>query len=145
MRSTHSSTTLAALVGALALVVASCGGSTNSTDEATTESESVEQPEADTSPTPTDAASAPSATASVGISTSRFDPLVVAVEVGGTVTFTNNDPFAHTITANDDQAVSFDSGDLGQDETFEVTFDEAGTFDYFCEIHPTMRATVTVG
>ena len=83
-------------------------------------------------------------TASVIIQQSRFGPTEVTVPVGGTVSFVNNDAFGHTVTAKADQAVSFASDELGQADTFDVTFEEAGTFAYFCEIHPTMRATVVV-
>ena len=80
----------------------------------------------------------------VTIASSRFGPEAIAVEAGTTVAFTNTDPFAHTVTADEDSELDFDSGDLGEGEAFTVTFDETGTFAYFCEIHPTMRATVTV-
>jgi plastocyanin len=90
-------------------------------------------------------ATSPSGSDAVGISSSRFEPTELMVAVGDTVTFTNNDPFAHTVTSKDDSAISFDSGKIGKGETFTVEFTEAGTFNYFCQIHPTMRATVTVG
>ena len=48
---------------------------------------------------------------------------------------------AHRVKANDD---SFDSEDMGQGDTFEHTFDAAGTFDYICAIHPSMKGTITV-
>jgi plastocyanin len=82
--------------------------------------------------------------AAVTIERSRFEPTDVAVSAGGMVEFTNLDAFAHTVTAADASPVVFDSGSFGQDETFTQQFDEAGSFDYFCAIHPTMRATITV-
>lgn len=81
----------------------------------------------------------------VTITNSRFDQLELRVAPGTTVTFVNTDPFGHTVTSGDDSPVEFDSGDLGQDATFEFTFDEAGEYPYFCQIHPTMRAVVIVG
>ena len=66
------------------------------------------------------------------------------MSLGDTVTFTNSDAFAHTVTSKKDQAFEFASGKFKDGETFDLTFDEAGTFAYFCEIHPTMRATVIV-
>ena len=83
--------------------------------------------------------------ATVMIDQSRFGTPELRVAVGTTVTFVNNDPFAHTVTSRDDSAVQFDSGEFADGETFEVTFDEAGEFAYFCQIHPTMRAVVIVG
>ena len=80
----------------------------------------------------------------VDITKSRFGPLEIDVAIGDTVTFTNSDPFAHTVTSKDAAAQQFDSGNLGENETFQVEFAAAGTYAYFCEIHPTMRATVVV-
>lgn len=81
---------------------------------------------------------------SVQIERSRFDPLEVTIAAGGSVEFVNNDPFDHTVTSAKDSSPSYDSGPFGQDETFTQTYDEAGSYDYFCQIHPTMRATVIV-
>lgn len=61
--------------------------------------------------------------------------------VGDTITVTNEDAVGHTWTAVDGD---FDSGSLGQGESFEFTFDEAGEFDYFCAVHPTMTGIITV-
>ncbi|MCO8126516.1 cupredoxin domain-containing protein [Acidimicrobiia bacterium EGI L10123] len=76
---------------------------------------------------------------------SRYAPDSVEVAPGSEVTFENLDPFAHTVTSAEGSPLAFDSGELGQDETYVQTFDEAGTYEYFCEIHPTMRAEVAVG
>ena len=70
-----------------------------------------------------------------------FAPTPIEVSVGTTVTWRNLDPTAHTVSASDG---SFDSGTLGSDARFETAFERAGTFDYFCQIHPTMRGSVRV-
>ncbi|MCC6704164.1 MAG: cupredoxin family copper-binding protein [Thermomicrobiales bacterium] len=70
-----------------------------------------------------------------------FAPGTIEIKVGTTVTWTNNDSAPHTVTANDR---SFESGRLEQGQTFSFTFDTAGTFEYFCEYHPGMTATVVV-
>jgi plastocyanin len=88
--------------------------------------------------------SASPSTAMVDLTNSRFDPSDVVIAAGDIVTFTNNDPYAHTVTSADDSAIEFDSGEIGQAVQFEQTFDVAGTYDFFCRIHPTMRGTVTV-
>lgn len=80
----------------------------------------------------------------VTISESRFGPGQLVVASGTEVTFTNLDSFAHTVTAVDDAEIDFDSGDLGQSETFVQAFDTAGSYAYFCGIHPTMRAEIVV-
>ncbi len=76
---------------------------------------------------------------------SRYAPDTVEIAPGTEVTFENLDPFAHTVTSAEGSTIEFDSGELGQDETYVQTFDEAGTYGYFCEIHPTMRAEIVVG
>lgn len=70
-----------------------------------------------------------------------FNPATLEVAAGTTVTWTNNDSAAHTVTADDG---SFQSGRLEQGDSFSYTFETAGTFSYFCEYHSGMTATVTV-
>jgi plastocyanin len=70
-----------------------------------------------------------------------FHPATVEVAVGESVDWLNDDAVPHTVTANDG---SFNSGLLNAGDGFSNTFETPGTFDYFCAIHPQMRATVTV-
>ena len=70
-----------------------------------------------------------------------FAPGSVTVDVGDTVTWTNEGPTPHTATADDG---SFDTGVFEAGESRSHTFDQAGTFQYFCQPHPQMRGTVTV-
>jgi len=79
--------------------------------------------------------------ASVSIVDFAFDPGSVSVDAGGTVTWTNQGPSAHTVTADDG---SFDSGTLDAGATFSFTFMSAGTFSYHCAIHPNMVGSVAV-
>jgi plastocyanin len=72
----------------------------------------------------------------------EFNPAEITVSAGDTVTWTNNDSVGHDVTA--DQFSSGDPGGIGNGDTFEHTFDEAGTFDYVCTVHPGMEGTVTV-
>jgi plastocyanin len=78
----------------------------------------------------------------VDISDFAFQPGTVTIQVGDTVTWTNNDSVAHTATSTDDPAL-FDGG-MAPGESFSFTFTEAGSFAYFCEIHPEMEGTVVV-
>lgn len=71
-----------------------------------------------------------------------FSPEVVETSVGQPVTWTNEDSATHTVTSDGDGPTA--SGDLASGETYEVAFDAAGTFEYICTIHPTMRGTVEV-
>lgn len=70
-----------------------------------------------------------------------YQPEPVVVEVGGEVAWTNEDSAPHTATADDG---SFDTGTLDKNKKSVIGFAEAGTFPYFCEIHPTMHGTVEV-
>lgn len=76
----------------------------------------------------------------VQISDSAFGTQVLTVQVGDTVTWNNVDDRPHTVTS----AGAFDSGNLDEGASFSFTFTEPGTYDYICEYHPDMRATVVV-
>src|SRR3989454_6475864 len=72
-----------------------------------------------------------------------FGPATVTVSVGSTVTWTNRDDIPHTVVSTDDPKV-FKSKVLDTDEKFSFTFTKAGTYPYFCSIHPKMTAKVVV-
>jgi len=78
-------------------------------------------------------------------------PSVVTVNVGETVTWSNDDTAAHTVTSgtaaspSEEVGALFDSSLFMAGASFEVTFNEAGTFEYFCMVHPWMVGTVIVG
>jgi plastocyanin len=71
----------------------------------------------------------------------EFEPADLSVSVGTTVTWENEGPTSHTVTADDG---SFDSTPIVAGASFSHTFDTAGTFAYHCAIHPEMTGTVTV-
>jgi plastocyanin len=85
------------------------------------------------------AAAAPGA--SVTIANFSFSPSTLSVRAGTTVTWTNNDSTAHTVTLDDGSAAS---ADIASGATFQHTFTAAGSFTYHCRIHPTMTATIVV-
>lgn len=68
-----------------------------------------------------------------------FQPSDVTVKAGSTVTWTNEDDATHTIKSS-----GFNSQELKKGDTFQFTFNTAGTFTYNCGIHPTMVGTVIV-
>jgi plastocyanin len=70
-----------------------------------------------------------------------FSPVDTEVPAGTQVTWTNEDPTSHTITADDG---GFDSGTLDPGGTFSFVFTRPGTYRYSCLIHPAMRGTVRV-
>ncbi|MDA1258039.1 MAG: plastocyanin/azurin family copper-binding protein, partial [Chloroflexi bacterium] len=70
----------------------------------------------------------------------------VTVAAGTTITWTNQDNALHTVTAGSPGNVTgaFDSGTFGLSGVYSLTFDTPGEFLYFCTIHPSMQAVVTV-
>ena len=97
-------------------------------------------------PAATSAAAAPAAAkAAVAIKGFAFSPAALEVTKGTTVTFTNNDSATHTVTsgANRTKDGKFDQQITGSAEA-SVKFDTVGTFEYFCQIHASMKGTVTV-
>ena len=76
-----------------------------------------------------------------------FIPASVTVNVGDTVEWHNADTAAHTVTSGspaDGPSGEFDSSLFMAGATFDVTFDEAGSYDYFCMVHPWMVGNVKV-
>ena len=70
-----------------------------------------------------------------------FQPKTLEVPVGTTVTWTNQDAIQHSVTATDG---SFDSGLFTQGGTFAQTFEQPGTYAYFCARHGSMQGEVKV-
>jgi plastocyanin len=77
----------------------------------------------------------------VWIKGSAFDPATITVAAGTTITWTNKDGVAHTVTSN---SGLFDSNSISPNGTYSHLFSTAGSFPYHCTIHPTMTATVVV-
>lgn len=70
----------------------------------------------------------------------KFDPAALELAAGDTITFINEDSAPHTATAADG---SFDTGALAKGESATVTVSAAGTYDYICDLHPSMEGVVT--
>jgi len=75
-----------------------------------------------------------------------YVPSLIVVEFGKSVTWVNEDSAFHTITSGfyDTPTELFDSGYLDPFESYTLTFDEVGTYDYFCTLHPWMNGQVIV-
>ena len=112
---------LPAVALATVLALASCGGDVEAPDEPAPE--------------------ALSGTVEIDLSGLAFFPRAVTIEAGSTVVWTNRDALLHTVSDDDD---SWDSGDLDQGESYRHTFGVPGSYDYHCEYHAAMVATITV-
>jgi plastocyanin len=81
------------------------------------------------------------ANAEVKIDNFVFGPQTLTVPVGATVTWTNSDDIPHTAVSTDGV---FKSKVMDTDEKFSYTFTKAGTYPYYCTIHPKMTGKVVV-
>jgi len=145
----------AALIGILALILAACASPAASPSP-------TEQPPAATASETAAASGSPSAEESesaepsdeataeevrVRLESSNFDPTELTIAAGTTVLFLNADSYTHTVTegsggqAVDDPIID---REIAQNRSVRVTFDEPGTYEMTCKIHPSMQMTITV-
>jgi plastocyanin len=84
---------------------------------------------------------------SIAITHMEYQPSVIVVKTGTTITWTNHDSVAHTVTEGQNAAPfanGFNSGLMQTGKTWSYTFNKAGTYLYTCEVHPSMNARVIV-
>jgi len=81
-------------------------------------------------------------TTEITIDNFAFVPDTIRVPVGETVAWVNHDDIPHSVVV---PALKVHSHALDTDQRFEQRFVEAGTFEYFCGLHPHMKGMVTVG
>jgi len=81
------------------------------------------------------------ANAEVKIDNFSFGPETLTVPVGTTVTWTNRDDIPHTVVSTDGV---FKSKVRDTDEKFSYTFARAGTYPYYCSVHPKMTGKIVV-
>lgn len=128
-------TTLTAALAAALLTLAACA---SSGDDATDET-AVEDPAVDAVADDGDAGA-------VLVAGFRFQPATIEVPVGTAVTWSNEDNIRHTATAGTPEAPE-DTFDVDLPEVGSSgshTFDEPGTYPYFCEVHTSMTGEVVV-
>jgi plastocyanin len=92
----------------------------------------------------TTAAGPPATTGEVEVADFTFIPEEIEITAGGEVIWFNRDDFAHQIVATDSEHPFAGDGTIQTDETYSVTFAEAGTYDYFCGIHNSMTGSIVV-
>ena len=90
-------------------------------------------------------ATAGTSAASVDIKSFAFGPASVTITKGQSVKWTNSDGTAHTVSSGTAPTKDgkFDK-EVPNGGSVTITFDAAGTFSYFCNIHQTMRGSVLV-
>ncbi len=75
----------------------------------------------------------------VSIANFSFEPGSLKVAPGTKITWTNNDSATHQIKSD-----TFSSNPLAKGETFSVTLNNPGVYNYSCAIHPTMKGVIVV-
>ena len=150
-RSTVGRTTV--LLGAAALVLAACATPATTPEGSpspTTDPTEMATTQPTDSPTATESASPTEATsdeAQVTLGMNSFSPAILPIAAGTEVTFSNDSGLPHTVTHGtggqpvDDPAFDQPISDGG---TVTITFDEPGTYEVTCKIHPEMQMTVIV-
>jgi plastocyanin len=124
------------MLALLVLAIAMAGCAAPTTTPAVTPAAT---PTLQASGTPAPTGPHPTAQAPVEIRNFAFDPHEVRLAKGGTVTWTNNDSVTHTVSFGGVQSPGFGNGG-----TYSRTFNDTGTFDYICGIHPSMTGKVVV-
>jgi plastocyanin len=74
----------------------------------------------------------------------KYVPEDATAKAGDTVTWTNSDAVAHTVTKSDGPGEDFDSGTIAAGKTYQMAFQEPGKISYVCTIHPNQTGTLTI-
>jgi len=124
--------TAAVVVG----LVTACSSGSNSSGGGTTAAGGSSSPSM-TMSTPMAASSG----SQIEVKNFTFEPMMLSIAVGTTVTWKFDDSAQHTVSADDK---SFVSPALSNGQTYTHTFTTAGTFQYICSIHQYMKGTIVV-
>jgi len=128
------------------IMLAACGGQSatpSASEPSATQSAAASEPAASES----QPAASETAEVRVRIRNSSYDPTELTIPAGTEVTFLNADGFTHTVTEGTDGQPVDDpivDEDIDQNGSVSVTFDEPGTYNITCKIHPSMNMTITV-
>jgi plastocyanin len=130
-------TSMLAWLAILTILLAACGGAAESTPA----DDGGGEPTA--SPTEEDGGDGGETGNTVSLAGNQFSPSTLTISAGDTVTFT--DTASHTVTEGTDGTAADDPiVDETGGEDVEVVFDEPGTYNITCKIHPEMNMTITV-
>ncbi|MDB5182635.1 MAG: blue (type 1) copper domain protein [Candidatus Saccharibacteria bacterium] len=94
--------------------------------------------------TQTPASSTSPAGGNIKMTNMMFTPSQISVAKGATVTWTNDDTVTHTVVDDLSNVGGPASGDIAPGATYSFTFEKAGSFQYHCSIHSSMRGTIVV-
>ncbi|HET8822446.1 MAG TPA: plastocyanin/azurin family copper-binding protein [Thermoleophilaceae bacterium] len=129
---------LALLLACLALGLVACGGDDEESDGGG----------ASTTEQPADTGGGGGGGAEVSMESIQFNPKDLSVSAGETITFTNNEAVPHDVHKSSGPGEDFASGPSGgmeEGDTFELTLDQPGEYEYVCDVHaPGMSGTITV-
>ena len=132
----------ALILACLALGLVACGGDDDDDGGGGGGGASTQDQPADTG------GGAGSGGAEVSMESIQFMPADVTVAPGETITFTNNEDVAHDVHKTSGPGEDFASGPSGgmqNGDTFELTLDEPGTYEYVCDVHaPGMAGEIVV-
>ena len=78
----------------------------------------------------------------INIANFAFSPSSLTIKVGDSVTWTNRDSSAHTVTS--DSGSELDSERISNGQIYTHVFAQPGTYSYHCALHPGMKATIVV-
>jgi plastocyanin len=143
-----------AVAAALLLIVSACSGGTATSpapasqapasQAPASESPSAESPAASESAAASEACapSTETGTVTATIADFAFSPATITAKVGDVVTWTNNDSVPHTATVKSDETCTTEN--LANGASGGIMFNAAGSYDYFCKIHPNMTGKVEV-
>ena len=137
---------LTILAMSVAFTLAACSGGAATTTAPATDPPAASVPApASADPGGGTAACTPSSdagTVAAAMSEFTFVPATVQAKVGDVIAWTNGDSAAHTATLKDDTACT--TARLSNGETGGLTFSAAGSYPFFCKIHPDMKGTIEI-
>lgn len=81
-------------------------------------------------------------TYSVEIKSFAFNPATLTIKIGDSITWTNKDSVRHTVTS--DSGSELGSQQFSNGQTYSHTFTQAGTYNYHCALHSSMKAKIIV-
>ena len=143
-----------AAAAALLLIVSACSGGTASSPAPASQPAATEAPASGSPASESPAASesgaateacAPSTdagTMSATIANFAFSPATITTKVGDVISWTNNDSAGHTATVKSDETCTTET--LANGASGGIVFNTAGSYDYFCKIHPNMTGKIEV-